>query len=309
VTTELAYFRPPKTRNPADPARTPGGSSSGSAAAVADGMVPVALGSQTAGSVIRPAAFCGTLGFKPTRGLVDLTGVKALSANLDTLGWFARDVADLDVVGAVLVDGWARAAPANGEGTAAFAFARTPWWERADPDGRRALESAAQRLADGGARVREVDLPERFSGLPDAHDTVMAFDVARSLAWEHEHHADRLSDVLRGFIERGAAIGREDAERALALGAACRAQLQAGFLGDGEALLVPAVVGEPPPLQEGTTGDPWFCRPWTLLGAPALAIPAATGSGGAPIGVQLVAPPGADAALLRAGDWAARRLG
>ena len=156
--------------------------------------------------------------------------------------------------------------------------------------------------------MREVDLPERFAGLPDAHDTVMAFDVARSLAWEHEHHADRLSDVLRAFIERGAAIAREDAERALALEAAGGAQLQAGFLGDGEALLVPAVVGEPPPLAEGTTGDPWFCRPWTLLGAPALAIPAATGSGGAPIGVQLVAPPGADGALLRAGSWAARHL-
>jgi Asp-tRNA(Asn)/Glu-tRNA(Gln) amidotransferase A subunit family amidase len=208
----------------------------------------------------------------------------------------------------VLVDGWERAEPTEREGTAAFAFARTPWWERADPDGRRALESAAQRLADGGARVREVDLPERFAGLPDAHDTVMAFDVARSLAWEHEHHADRLSDVLRAFIERGAAIARADAERALALGATCRADFETVVLRDGEALLVPAVVGEPPPLQEGNTGDPWFCRPWTLLGAPALAIPAATGSGGAPIGVQLVAPPGADGALLRVGAWAVRHL-
>jgi Asp-tRNA(Asn)/Glu-tRNA(Gln) amidotransferase A subunit family amidase len=306
VTTELAYFRPGKTRNPVAPDRTPGGSSSGSAAAVADGQVPIAIGSQTAGSIIRPAAYCGTLGFKPTRGLVDLTGVKALSAELDTLGWFAREVEDLELLGIVLADAWPERG-SDGDAPPAFAFARTPWWERADDDSRRAVEDAARRLADGGARVRDFELPERFARLPEAQEQLMAFDMARSLAWEHEHHADELSDVMRAVLERGQGIARDDAERAVALGAECRALL-AAHLEPGEALLVPAVAGEPPPLEAGSTGDPFFCRPWTLLGVPALAVPAATGAGGAPVGVQLVAPAGADAALLVAGARAARHL-
>jgi Asp-tRNA(Asn)/Glu-tRNA(Gln) amidotransferase A subunit family amidase len=307
VTTELAYFKPGKTRNPA----APGGSSSGSAAAVADGHVPVAIGSQTAGSVIRPAAFCGVLGLKPTRGLVDLEGVKPLSGALDTLGWFAREPDDLEVLGVVLADAWPegpslREAAAHPE-PPKVAFARTPWWEQADDDGRQAVEDAAARLRDGGAAVRELELPERFAGLVDAQQDVMAFDMARSLAWEHEHHGDELSDVLRELLERGHGIEREAADRAIALGHECRALL-AAHLEPGEALLVPAVVGEPPPLAGGTTGDPLFCRPWTLLGVPALAVPAGTGSGGAPVGVQLVAPAGADAQLLVAGAWTARHL-
>jgi Asp-tRNA(Asn)/Glu-tRNA(Gln) amidotransferase A subunit family amidase len=311
VTTELAYFRPGKTHNPAALDRTPGGSSSGSAAAVADGHVPVALGSQTAGSVIRPAAFCGVLGFKPTRGLVDLEGVKALSAALDTLGWFAREPEDLEVLGVVLADEWPegpslREAAARPEAPK-IAFARTPWWDHADDDGRRAVEDAAGRLRDAGAAVRELELPEPFAGLVDAQQEVMAFDMARSLAWEHEHHGDELSAVLRELLDRGRATGHDAAERAVALGADCRARV-ASLLQPGEALLVPAVIGEPPRLDGGTTGDPLFCRPWTLLGVPALAVPAGSGAGGAPVGVQLVAPAGADAELLVAGAWAARNL-
>jgi Asp-tRNA(Asn)/Glu-tRNA(Gln) amidotransferase A subunit family amidase len=311
VTTELAYFRPGKTRNPAALDRTPGGSSSGSAAAVADGHVPVAIGSQTAGSVIRPAAFCGVLGFKPTRGRVDLQGVKALSGALDTLGWFAREPDDLEVLGVVLDDAWPEG-PSLHEAAARpepppFAVARTPWWDSADDDGRRAVEDAAGRLRDAGARVRDLELPAPFAGLVDAQQDVMAFDMARSLAWEHEHHGDELSDVLRALLERGRAIERDAADRAVALGHECRALLNAR-LEPGEALLVPAVVGEPPPLHAGTTGDPLFCRPWTLLGVPAIAVPAGTGSGGAPVGVQLVAPAPGDAELLVAGAWAARHL-
>lgn len=309
VTTELAYFKPGKTRNPAAPDRTPGGSSSGSAAAVADGQVPVAIGSQTAGSVIRPAAFCGVLGLKPTRGRVDLAGVKPLSGDLDTLGWFAREPEDLELLGVVLADTWPEGPALRDAGDAppAFAFARTPWWDRADDDGRRAVEDAAARLGAAGARVREIELPAPFAGLVDAQIDVMAFDMARSLAWEHEHHAELLSDVLRELLERGRATARDTAERAVALGTRCRALL-AGELAPGEALLVPAVVGEPPRLDGGTTGDPLFCRPWTLLGTPALAVPAGTGPGGAPVGVQLVAPAGGDAELLVAGAWAARHL-
>jgi Asp-tRNA(Asn)/Glu-tRNA(Gln) amidotransferase A subunit family amidase len=307
VTTEFALYQPPKTANPAAPGRTPGGSSSGSAAAVADGMVPVALGSQTAGSVVRPAAFCGTLGLKATRGLVDLTGVMGLSANLDSLGWFAREGEDLALLGAVLADAWPAADTGPGADPPAFAFSRTPWWDRADADSRRAVEDAAQRLAAAGAPVRELDLPERFAPLPDAHDALMAFDATRALAHEHEHHAGELSDVLRALLERGAEVERKAADDAVALGAECRALL-AEHLRPGEALLVPAVTGEPPPVEEGSTGDPWFCRPWTLTGVPALSVPGATGASGAPVGVQLVAPAGADAALAATGAWAVTRL-
>jgi Asp-tRNA(Asn)/Glu-tRNA(Gln) amidotransferase A subunit family amidase len=276
---------------------------------VADGHVPVAIGSQTAGSVIRPAAFCGVLGLKPTRGLVGLDGVKALSGELDTLGWFAREPTDLELLGVVLADAWPEGPQLReaGDEPPRLAFARTPWWKRADDDGRRAVEDAARRLGDAGAHVRELELPERYAGLVDAQQDVMAFDMARSLAWEHEHHGDELSDVLRELLERGRGIEREAAERAVVLGDECGALL-AVHLEPGEALLVPAVVGEPPPLAEGTTGDPLFCRPWTLLGVPALAVPAGAGPGGAPIGVQLVAPSGADAELLVAGAWAARHL-
>ena len=305
VTTEFAYYSPGPTRNPADPARTPGGSSSGSAAAVADAMVPVAIGSQTAGSVIRPAAFCGTLGLKPTRGLVDLTGVMALSGNLDTLGWFARATEDLALLGAVLADKWPDAGEAGG--APAFALARTPWWDRADAEAQGAVMRAAGRLAAAGASVRELDLPARFGALPEAQEALMAFDMARSLAHEREHHADELSDVLRAFLERGDTIGRAVAGDAVALGAECRALL-AEHLEPGETLLVPAVSGEPPGFDDGVTGDPLFCRAWTLLGVPALSVPGATGSHGAPVGVPFVAPARGDAALVAAGAWAAPHL-
>jgi amidase len=306
VTTEMATYEPPPTRNPADPAHTPGGSSSGSAAAVADGMAPLAIGSQTAGSVIRPAAFCGVLGLKPTRGLLDLTGVMGLSPRLDTLGFFARAAADLELLGAALTHAWEPVTDEEAQQAPAVALARTPWWDHAGEDTRRAVGSAAERWAAAGARVRELDLPPSFAPLPDAHDTLMAFDTARTRAWEYEHHADELSDRLREYIERGRATPPEDAEEAVRLGAACAVALES-LLGVGEVLLVPAAVGEAPPLSEDSTGDPLFCRPWTLLGTPALSVPGATGARGLPVGVQLVAPAGRDRALRAAGAWAAAR--
>ena len=304
VTTELATYAPAATRNPVDLARTPGGSSSGSAAAVADAMVPLALGSQTAGSTIRPAAFCGVLGLKPTRGAIDPVGVKRLSARLDTLGLFARAVDDLQLLLDVLADAPAPArAPPPTAGPPAFAFAHTPWWDRADDDGRRAVESSAARLAGAGARVRDLELPAAFGPLAAEHRRLMAHDLARELAWEHEHHADLLSDLLRDEIGVGLATTDAEADAIAAHGAACRDELGA-LLGPGEVLLVPAVVGEPPALADGGTGDPLFCRAWTLLGVPALAVPGPTGRTGLPVGVQLVGRPGAERALLRAGAWA-----
>ena len=327
VTTELATYAPAATRNPVDLERTPGGSSSGSAAAVADEMVPLALGSQTAGSTIRPAAFCGVLGLKPTRGAIDTTGVKRLSARLDTLGLFARTVGDLELLLEVLADAAPPVAPASGSPNAdwpppplapaapptitappAFAFARTPWWDRADDHGRRAAESSAARLARAGARVRELELPAAFAPLADDHRRLMAHDLARELHSEHEHHADLLSDLLRDEIAVGQAVSDAEADAIAARGAACRAEL-AALLRPTEMLLVPAVVGEPPRLADGGTGDPLFCRAWTLLGVPALAVPGPTGDHGLPVGVQLIGPAGGERALLRAGAWALDALG
>jgi Asp-tRNA(Asn)/Glu-tRNA(Gln) amidotransferase A subunit family amidase len=282
VTTEFATYQPPPTVNPHDPERTPGGSSSGSAAAVADGMVPLAYGTQTAGSIIRPASFCGVVGFKPGHGWRSTEGIKRLSARLDTLGTFGRTVADAALLGGFDVT----------RGEARIAFCRTPWWDRLEDGGRAALEAAAERLG-----AEELELPPDFAGLADAQETVMAYDVARSLEPEWREHRELLSEAMRGYLERAWTIGREQAEAGVALGDACRTPLP-GVLDGRDALLVPAALGEAPLRSGGSTGDPLPCRAWTLLGVPAISVPGMTGPAGMPIGVQLVGL-GEDA-LLRA---------
>jgi len=314
VTTEFATYQPPKTVNPLDPERTPGGSSSGSAAAVADGMVPLALGSQTAGSTIRPASFCGIFGFKPTHGAADLTGALRLSARLDTIGLLAREPQDVALLLDALLGEPAAPAPAPaGAGSAPdegahvprVALVRTAHWEQADGSGRAAVERAAALLGDAGAQVTEPALPEGFDGLTAAQETIMAFDLARSLAAERAQHADRLSAPLRALLERGEATGDDEHRDAVELAERCRARLGEVFAGV-DAILTPAAAGEAPP--RASTGDPLFCRAWTLLGTPAVAVPGLLGESGLPIGVQLVAAPSADRALLGLAAWAAPRL-
>jgi Asp-tRNA(Asn)/Glu-tRNA(Gln) amidotransferase A subunit family amidase len=298
-TTEFAYFHPAETRNPLDPNRTPGGSSSGSAAAVADGMVPLALGSQTAGSTIRPASFCGVLGLKPTHGLIDLTGVKRLSARLDTLGLFARSIDDLEL----LLDTLAgpRPAPASAAGPPRIAFARTARWQLVEPDAQAALDAAAGTLADSGARVDELELPAELEALVDAQQTIMAVEVAANLATEFDRHGDRMSTELSELIEEGRATGRGDYEAALAA-AERGAELLPAVFEAHDLLLTPAARGQAPRGLDAT-GDPVFCRAWTLLGIPAISVPGPLGADGLPIGVQLVAPPGREANLLAAARW------
>ncbi len=284
VTTEFATYEPPPTVNPHDPERTPGGSSSGSAAAVADGMVPLAYGTQTAGSVIRPASFCGVAGFKPSHGWTSTDGIKRLSARLDTLGTFGRTVAD-----AALLAGFETPA----EDAPRIAFCRTPWWDAVEAGA--VLEEAAGRLG-----LEELELAPEFGALADAQDTVMAYDVARNLESEYKHHRERLSTAMREYIERGQGVRRKEAEVGAALGRAWRERLPevlAGF----DALLVPAAVGEAPLRSEGHTGNPLLCRAWTLLGVPAISVPGLTGPAGMPVGVQLV---GLDeASVLAAAGW------
>jgi amidase len=285
VTTEFATYEPPPTVNPLDPARTPGGSSSGSAAAVAAGMVPLAYGTQTAGSVVRPASFCGVAGFKPSHGWRSTAGIKRLSERLDTLGLLARTVAD-----AALLGGFAT--PSR-EGR--VAFCRTPWWDRLEDGGRAALEEAAVRLG-----AEEVELPPEFAGLAAAQETVMAFDVARNLEPEWLSHRDELSVAMRDYIERGRSVTEEEAREGAAVGERCRSMLPDVFAGL-DALLVPAALGEAPLRVEGHTGDPLLCRAWTFLGVPAISVPGLVGPAGMPVGVQLVGL--SEPAVLGAAAW------
>ena len=280
VTTEFATYQPPPTVNPLDPARTPGGSSSGSAAAVAAGMVPLAFGTQTAGSVIRPASFCGIAGFKPAHGWRPTAGIKRLSERLDTLGLLARNVADVALFG-----GFDAPQPREPR----LAFCRTPWWDDLEAGGRAALEDAAARLG-----AADLELPPEFGGLAAAQEAAMAFDVARNLEPEWREHRDGLSDAMRAYLEGARAVTAEDAEAAVALGERCRSAFPAVLAGF-DALLVPGVLGEAPLRSEGNTGSPLLCRPWTFLGVPAFSVPGLVGPAGMPIGVQLV---GLDAVVL-----------
>jgi Asp-tRNA(Asn)/Glu-tRNA(Gln) amidotransferase A subunit family amidase len=290
VTTEFATYQPPPTVNPHDPARTPGGSSSGSAAAVAAGMVPLAFGTQTAGSVIRPASFCGIAGFKPAHGWRSTTGIKRLSERLDTLGLIARSVADVALFGGF-------DAPQPRE---RLALARTPWWDELEDGGRSAFEAAVARL---GAEALE--LPPEFGGLPAAQETAMAFDVARNLEPEWREHRDGLSDVMRDYLEGARAVTEEEARAAVALGDRCRSAFP-GVIDGFDALVLPGVLGEAPLRSEGHTGSPLLCRPWTFLGVPAISVPGMLGPAGMPVGVQLV---GVDAdAVLGAAAWVEGRL-
>ncbi len=304
VTTEFAVFTPGKTRNPHDVAHTPGGSSSGSAAAVAASMVPAALGSQTAGSVIRPAAFCGVFGFKPSHGLISLAGVSPLAPSLDTLGFFARNVVDLPLIARALGMALGPSRPLTS--TSRIGLCRTEVWPMARAETQRIVEEAAGKLARAGAAVSEVELGPELAGLYDAQKTIMAVEIARSFAALRSDRGEFLSSSLRELIDSGAATlpGRYQAAQDHA--GRARRQLPRVFA-DLDLLLTPSAPGEAPAGLE-STGDPAFCRIWTLLQLPCVNVPGASGPHGLPVGVQLVGPPGGDAELLAAAEWVAGRL-
>jgi Asp-tRNA(Asn)/Glu-tRNA(Gln) amidotransferase A subunit family amidase len=300
VTTEFAVFTPGPTTHPDDPTRTPGGSSSGSAAAVAAGAVPLALGTQTAGSVVRPASFCGVYGGKPTFGAVPTDGVKTCAPTLDHVGVFARDVRDVAVALGVMADDLDAFAPADLGTRPRFGFCRTPQWEALEATTRRAIEAGVERLGRF-ASIVEVTLPPDFDGLVEAQEIIMAVEVRRSLDPERRDHRDLLSDQLRDYLD-GAADLADGYEDALELATRCRAQLPEVFAAT-EVILAPSVLGEAPPIA--TTGDPLLCRTWTLLGTPAISVPGLSGPNGLPVGAQVVAAPGRDGAALSGAALAA----
>lgn len=310
TTTEFASFHPGKTRNPRDPTRTPGGSSSGSAAAVADFMVPLAFGTQTAASVTRPAAFCGVVGYKATFGELSLSGVRPLAPSLDTLGIFARSVADVVLMREVVL-GQPRsapmspaAAPTDPAAAPRFGVCRTSLWPLARPAARDALEHATARLRGAGASVEEIELPASFDALTEAQQTIMAFETARNYVFEMTRHADALSASFRAICAEGAKITYEARLAALQRVEDARARLPDVFR-RCDVLVTPATPDEAPPI-EGGTGDPVMSRMWTALGVPTLALPVPRVAGTLPVAVQLVARPHGDVMLLKAGDWAMR---
>lgn len=306
VTTEFAFFEPGKTRNPHDPARTPGGSSSGSAAAVAAGMVPLAVGTQTAGSVIRPASYCGVVGYKPTYGLISPAGVKAAAWSLDTIGVFARTVADAALLTGVLSGRDLPSAAGDADQRPRFGLCHTPQWDAATKAARDTLEAAAEHIKAAGGHVQPVVLPRMFDGLLEAQHTIMAFEAARCLAYEYDTQREYLSARLAELLESGNAIPAARYDAALRLTEQCRAALIAVY-DHIDVLLAPSAPGEAPACNSGT-GDPVFNRIWTLLGVPCVNVPGLTGPAGLPVGVQVIGPWRGDTTTLSASHWLATVL-
>jgi Asp-tRNA(Asn)/Glu-tRNA(Gln) amidotransferase A subunit family amidase len=315
-TCEFAFMAPTDTRNPLDPARTPGGSSSGSAAAVAARLVPLAFGTQTAGSTVRPASYCGVLGLKPTFGLVPLAGALPTSSSLDTAGLFARSVEDLELALTAVC-----AAPAGLAGARASAplarpveldraprlgFARLAW-DQLEPAARQAIEDYLAAAAAAGVAIEELELPGGFESLVAAQLTIQRAETAWALGAEVDWHGQLVSEQLRAFVAAGRAVAPEDylAARRLADERRWRFAEQAAKL---DAVLAPSTLGVPP-LGLAATGDPLLCRPFTLLGVPALALPGAWTADGLPVGLQLAGGPHCDRRVLASARWLLARLG
>jgi amidase len=277
--------------------------SSGSAAAVGAPTIPAAIGTHARGSTIRPAAYCGVYGFKPTFGFVNIDGVRPLAMALDTAGWFARNVEDLALLGSVLhplIDAELRpsAEPPR------IGIVRTADWERTTPDVRGAIGGLADALGDAGCAVSEVDWPEECNGLGTAWEAVIAAGAASALAREYAEHRDRMGDHIRTLIEQGRALTPSERSAAESLALRCRA-LVSELFEDYDAFLTPAT-GDVAPERLDSTGDPLFNRSWTLLRLPCLAVPAGLDPSGLPLAAQLVGRHGGDQALLEVAAWVER---
>jgi Asp-tRNA(Asn)/Glu-tRNA(Gln) amidotransferase A subunit family amidase len=321
VTTEFAYRQPGKTRNPWNTAFSPGGSSSGSAAAVAAGFVPIAIGTQTLGSVIRPAAFCGVVGYKPSVGAISRTGILPFSATLDTVGVFARSVADAAWFGACLMGPDTRDEATLTKGPEKIlrvpleplaspprlAVVRTPKWPLATDAQKANFDAAVSRLQDSGANVREVNLPKLFD---DAWETVMVIlsrDAVKSFLMIESRHRIRLSPHLIELLDRGHRVTPEQYDRARARRDEYRAWLDKLFERNDAIVTIPAAGEAPEGLSN--TGDASFCSLWTQAGMPAISIPSGVGPRGLPLGIQIVGRYREDQGALEVAAWTEAALG
>ena len=318
VTTELAFMHPSVTRNPHNVDHSPGGSSAGSAAAVAAFQVPLAIGSQTNGSVIRPASFCGTYGFKPTIGVISRRGLLETSTSLDQVGVFSRTLEDA----ALLVDAigsydpadplsYGRPRPKMLEGChaeppvePALAWFDLPFNDRLAAD---ANEGLGEVLDTMDARVEKMLAPDSFAELVDVHGIIHRYEFCHHLEEELSDHLDKLSPTLLPIVERGREISDAQYEDALGVKASAEKFFD-GFFKDYDAVIAPSAAGEAPAFSKGNTGDPIFCTIWTLCGLPALTLPLLVGEKGLPIGVQLIGAIEQDDRLLRTANWMLREL-
>lgn len=306
VTTEFANFHPSKTRNPLDPARTPGGSSSGSAAAVADHMVALSIGSQTSGSTVRPASFCGVFGYRPTYGDLRCVGIKESAGSLDTLGLIARSIEDIalyrDALLAVTPKAIASDLPAPRIG-----FCRTHLWPLLEPTTQALFESAAARLAALGARVADVELPREFEAIPDYHRLISGFEFSRNFSWEIENHWELISTTLRnGRITDGLDCSHDTYLEARGAAEHSRqrlAEIQSSY----DVLLTACATGEAP-VGLHTTGNAKLALIWTTAHVPAVSIPVFTGPNGMPIGAYIIGKRNQDRALFAHARWIHRQL-
>jgi len=306
VTTEFANRFPGKTRNPFDPARTPGGSSSGSAAAVGDCMVPLALGTQTTGSTIRPAAFCGAFGYRPTWGDMRLAGVMEAAGSLDTLGLIARSLEDIALWRDVLLGIAPQPMPDELAGPR-IGFCRTHLWPQVEPASQKLLADAAQKLARAGAQVADVELPAEFERIEDAQRWISSFEFTRNRAWEIANHWDRISETLRnGRLKDGLACSFDRYVEARSFAARCRRTLTE-ILQDYDILLTASAAGEAPAGLDHT-GNASFCAIWTTTHVPCLTLPLFKGPHGLPVGAQLIGKRNADRTLFAAARWVWRVL-
>jgi Asp-tRNA(Asn)/Glu-tRNA(Gln) amidotransferase A subunit family amidase len=322
VSTEYALARAGKTKNPHNPNHSPGGSSSGSAAAVADRMVPVAIGTQTGGSVLRPAAYCGVLGFKPSFGTISRFGVMPVCRDLDHMGVFARSLADIALLCSVLMGPDGRDPDClgpDGLGTVMppkpltlgrsprLGLVRTSAWPEVEAEAQAALLNSLERLTQAGATVAEVSMPSTWGEYLATIDVLMSCGAAVNHGSDYDRHGEAMSPQLRQVIERGRAYG------SLAYGAARQAVVDysvalAPVWAEFDALVTPVTTG---PAPEGlhNTGSFKFCGPWTLLGVPALSVPVGKAKNTLPLAIQLVGARGADWHLLAVANWVMAQLG
>jgi Asp-tRNA(Asn)/Glu-tRNA(Gln) amidotransferase A subunit family amidase len=305
VTAELAYFAPGSTRNPWNLERTPGGSSMGSAAAVGAGIVPAAIGTQTNGSVIRPAAFCGIVGFKPSFGRLPTEGVLQFSPSLDQVGVFARSVADAALLAAVIAGDkptvWVPSYAAPPE----LAVVRTPEWDETEDAMKRSFDATLAAAGAAGAAMREISLPEHLADAISVHRTIMAEEAHRFVGAIVPAEHDRVSPQLRRLLADGAAVAAIEIEEALQAKERITDEFVAWSAGF-DAILTPSALGEAP--GRDSTGDPRFCTRWTLVGAPAITLPSGLGPNGLPLAVQLVGHLRRDRDLLEVAAWLEQRL-
>jgi amidase len=306
VTTEFANRHPGKTMNPFDPQRTPGGSSSGSAAAVGDFQVPLGVGTQTTASTLRPASYCGCVGYRPTWGDLRTVGVKEAAGSLDTLGLIARSVEDIALYRDVLIGAKTSEPLPEADAAPRIGFCRTPIWDEAESTTQNLIEGLARRLAAAGANVKDVTLPDDFARIPDAHQWISSFEFSRNFSWEIENHWERISETLReNRLKHGLSCSFEQYREARSFAERCRAAIDA-IMGDRDVLLVPAASGEAP-IGLNSTGNAAFCAIWTTMHVPAMTLPLFRGPNGLPVGAQFVARRNADRKLMAASRWVMRQ--